>query len=309
MQAALTLVHVDASGPIWTGVIAVAADDLPLARVGSHRVDAVERGAAGLPLGATFINVETVAMCIPLKAHSTLGFRVASERALGIHTLKAGSTVMALLRTLVDVFTNVTVDPVTLGAADQPQAGVAPDRVHASLVQLAGTRRRALVYVFAGVSVSQEGESGEAGTLKPSAHRGALLLTWMVSFAEVERGGGLGGGRGRRRRGGLRRCSVILLQPVVLVRCLLCASEGVLLQHVAGEALAAEGALRVDTYVLADVALVYLALVHVLQLFRTLHCILTVLFLTNGEGLFGVRAVRYSLRRRGGGENWLLSDR
>lgn len=47
---------------------------------------------------------ETVAMCIPLKAHSTLGFRVASERALGIHTLKAGSTVMALLRTLVDVW-------------------------------------------------------------------------------------------------------------------------------------------------------------------------------------------------------------
>lgn len=47
---------------------------------------------------------ETVAMCIPLKAHSTLGFRVASERALCIHTLKAGSTVMALLRTLVDVW-------------------------------------------------------------------------------------------------------------------------------------------------------------------------------------------------------------
>lgn len=78
----------------------------------------------------------------------------------------------------------------------------------------------------------------------------------------------------------------------------LCATEGVLLQHVAGEALAAEGALRVDTYVLADVALVYLALVHVLQLFRTLHCILTVLFLTNGEGLFGVRAVRYCGKSR-----------
>lgn len=43
-------------------------------------------------------------MCIPLKARSTLGFRVASERALCIHTLKAGSTVMALLRTLVDVW-------------------------------------------------------------------------------------------------------------------------------------------------------------------------------------------------------------
>lgn len=43
-------------------------------------------------------------MCIPLKARSTLGFRVASERALCIHALKAGSTVMALLRTLVDVW-------------------------------------------------------------------------------------------------------------------------------------------------------------------------------------------------------------
>lgn len=47
---------------------------------------------------------ETVAVCVPLKAHSTLGFRVASERALCIHTLKAGATVMALLHTLIDVW-------------------------------------------------------------------------------------------------------------------------------------------------------------------------------------------------------------
>lgn len=72
----------------------------------------------------------------------------------------------------------------------------------------------------------------------------------------------------------------------------LCTRGGVLLQHVAGEALAAVGALRVDTYVLADVALIYLALVHV-QLFGTLHCILSVLLLTNGEGLFGVWAVSH----------------
>lgn len=56
-QAAVAAIPTDATGPVWTGVIAVAADDLPLAPVGSHRVDAVERGAAGLPLGATFINV------------------------------------------------------------------------------------------------------------------------------------------------------------------------------------------------------------------------------------------------------------
>lgn len=43
-------------------------------------------------------------MYVSLKAHSTLGFRVASERALCIHTLKAGATVMALLHTLIDVW-------------------------------------------------------------------------------------------------------------------------------------------------------------------------------------------------------------
>lgn len=43
-------------------------------------------------------------MYVPLKAHSTLGFRVASERALCIHTLKAGAAVMALLHTLINVW-------------------------------------------------------------------------------------------------------------------------------------------------------------------------------------------------------------
>lgn len=44
-------------------------------------------------------------------------------------------------------FTNVIVDPVTLGAAEEPQAGEAPDCVHAALSRLAGARRQALVDV------------------------------------------------------------------------------------------------------------------------------------------------------------------
>lgn len=65
--------------------------------------------------------------------------------------------------------------------------------------------------------------------------------------------------------------------------------ESILLQHVSREALAPEGAGRVDTSVVADVALIYQALIHVLHL----HCILTIPLLPNGEGFFRVQAVRY----------------
>lgn len=64
-----------------------------------------------------------------------------------------------------------------------------------------------------------------------------------------------------------------------------CAREGVLLQHVSGEALAAVGARRVDASVVADVALVYQALVHVLHLHRVVP------LLAQGEGLFREQAV------------------
>ena len=70
-------------------------------------------------------------------------------------------------------------------------------------------------------------------------------------------------------------------------------SESVLLQHVSWKALAAVRAWCVDTSVVADVALMYQALIHVLHLNTTLHCILPILLLTDGKGLFRVPAVRY----------------
>lgn len=73
----------------------------------------------------------------------------------------------------------------------------------------------------------------------------------------------------------------------------MCTSESVLLQHISREALTPERAWRVDTSVVADVDLIHQALIHVLHLNRTLHCILPILLLANGEGLFRVRAVRY----------------
>lgn len=87
------------------------------------------------------------------------------------------------------------------------------------------------------------------------------------------------------------------------LRFTLCTSESVLLHHVSREALAAVRAQRVNTSVVADVALVYQALIHVLHLNRTLYCILPVPLLTDGEGLFRVRrAVRYYSTQR----EWLL---
>lgn len=78
---------------------------LPLVGVGGGGGDIQEEVTKSCQKeNKTVFLTETVALCIPLKARSTLGFRVASERALCIHTLKAGSTVMALLRTLVDVW-------------------------------------------------------------------------------------------------------------------------------------------------------------------------------------------------------------
>lgn len=70
-------------------------------------------------------------------------------------------------------------------------------------------------------------------------------------------------------------------------------SESILLQRVSREALAAERARRVDTSVVADVALINQALIGVLPLDRVLHCIFPILLLTNGEGLSGVRIIRY----------------
>lgn len=77
------------------------------------------------------------------------------------------------------------------------------------------------------------------------------------------------------------------------LHCTLCASDSVLLQHVSREALASERARRVDTSVVTDVALIYQALIHVLHLNRTLHCVLPIPLFANGEGLFRVRPVRY----------------
>lgn len=75
-------------------------------------------------------------------------------------------------------------------------------------------------------------------------------------------------------------------------------SESVILQHVSREALAPERARRVDTSVVAEVALVHQALVHVLRPHGTLRRVLPVLLLADGEGLFGVRAVgHYDTRR------------
>lgn len=70
-------------------------------------------------------------------------------------------------------------------------------------------------------------------------------------------------------------------------------SESILLQHVSREALAPERAGRVDTSVVADVAFINQALIRVLPLNRALHCISPILLLTNGEGLSGVRTIRY----------------
>lgn len=55
----------------------------------------------------------------------------------------------------------------------------------------------------------------------------------------------------------------------------------------------------------ADVALIYEALIHILHLNRTLHRILPILVLTNGEGLSTIRAVRYYSTKR---EQLLLSQ-
>lgn len=109
--------------------------------------------------GATFVNVYAVSLCILIKTRRTSRFRVARERALCIHTVKANSTIMASLHTLIDIFTNVIVDLVSGGTGDQSLTDVTPSSVHAALIQLAGTRRQTLIYVFTGASVSPQRES------------------------------------------------------------------------------------------------------------------------------------------------------
>lgn len=64
-------------------------------RVWNHIIISVRKG---------IFLTRTAPLCILAKAHRTSRFRVAPERALGIHALKAGSTVMALLHTLIDVW-------------------------------------------------------------------------------------------------------------------------------------------------------------------------------------------------------------
>lgn len=85
----------------------------------------------------------------------------------------------------------------------------------------------------------------------------------------------------------------VMSARLVVFPCTLCTSGSILLQHVSREALTPEGARRVDTSVVADVALIYQALIHVLHLNRTLHCVLPIPLLTDGEGFFRVQAVRY----------------
>lgn len=77
-----------------------------------------------------------------------------------------------------------------------------------------------------------------------------------------------------------------------------CTCESVILQHVSGEALTSERAWCVDTSVVADVALVYQALIHVLHLNGTPHCILALALRTQGEGFFREWTVRH-YRTRG----------
>lgn len=64
-------------------------------RVWNHIIISVRKG---------IFLTRTAPLRIPAKAHRTSRFRVAPERALGIHALKARSTVMALLHTLIDVW-------------------------------------------------------------------------------------------------------------------------------------------------------------------------------------------------------------
>ena len=48
----------DAPGPVGSGLVALGAlDDLTLAGVRTHRVDALEAGAAGLRQGAALVDV------------------------------------------------------------------------------------------------------------------------------------------------------------------------------------------------------------------------------------------------------------
>lgn len=71
----------------------------------------------------------------------------------------------------------------------------------------------------------------------------------------------------------------------------LCTSESVLLQHVAREALTAVGARRVDASVVADVALINQALIHVLHVNKTPHSILPIPLGADGEGFFRKQVV------------------
>lgn len=70
---------------------------------------------------------------------------VCSTLVLAAHSLWAGATLKPI--TCRRTFANVIADLVSRGAADQSLAHVAPRRIHAALVQLAGACRQTLVYV------------------------------------------------------------------------------------------------------------------------------------------------------------------
>lgn len=170
MQTALTLVHINTCGAIRTGMIATAANYLPMAHVGSHSVGAVKCQTTWLGRSGTLVNVYTHALCVLVIAHRTLRSGVAPERALRVHTLKAEPTVMGPLHTLIDVFANAIVDLVSRGTCDRSLTDVTPCSIHAALIQLAGPHGQTLIYVLAGASIRCKGESWETGALWPSAH-------------------------------------------------------------------------------------------------------------------------------------------
>lgn len=91
-------------------------------------------------------------------------------------------------------------------------------------------------------------------------------------------------------------CIFFLSGTGTLIDFTLCTSESVLLQHVPREALTAVRARRVDASVVADVALVNLALIHVLHVNKTPHSILPIPLRADGEGFFRVRIVWHCTR-------------
>lgn len=98
-------------------------------------------------------------------------------------------------------FANVVVELVPRGAGDRPLAHVAPRRIHAALVQLAGVRGQTLVYVCCS---RREATKASKGVRRRTLHcRGGLtsegaVLSAEISSQEMKESGWtpLGAGRG-----------------------------------------------------------------------------------------------------------------